>query len=54
MCLFPWFGRVPSHSNISDPASRLEVDHPLLPEACRIKVDVALHLGSWGFATGAR
>ena len=51
---FPWFGRVPSHSNISDPASRLEVNHPLLPEHLRVSVDIALHLGSWGLASGAR
>ena len=53
-CFFPWFGRVPSHSNISDPASRLEMNHPLLPESLRVTVDVALHLGSWGLASGAR
>ena len=51
---FPWFGRVPSHSNISDPASRLEVNHPLLPEALRISVDVTSHLRNWGLASGAR
>ena len=53
-CFFPWFGRVPSHSNISDPASRLEVNHPLLPEAFRLSVDVFSHLSNWGLASGAR
>ena len=38
----------------SDPASRLEVNHPLLPERLRVSVDIALHLGSWGLASGAR
>ena len=50
--LLPWFGRVPSHSNPADDASRLSFDSPWLAEAKHVQVVLPSHLSQWGICTG--
>ena len=51
--LLPWFGRVPSHSNPSDDASRLNFSVPWLASANKVQVVLPPHLSQWGIQTGA-
>ena len=41
--LLPWFARVPSHSNPSDSASRLEFNVPWLKDSCFVPVVLPPH-----------
>ena len=50
--LLPWFGRVPSHSNPADDASRLSFDVPWLKQANQKQVVLPSHLSQWGICTG--
>ena len=50
--LLPWFGRVPSHSNPADDASRLSFDVPWLSQAKQKQVVLPSHLSQWGICTG--
>ena len=45
---FPWFARVPSHSNLSDEPSRLKFDAPWLKGARRVPLVLPAHLSDWG------
>ena len=51
--LLPWFGRVPSYSNPSDDASRLDFSVPWLASANRVQVVLPPHVSQWGINTGA-
>lgn len=50
--LICWFGRVPSHSNISDKPSRLVFDDPILSGARHRNVQIPSHLMEVGLAAG--
>ena len=50
--LLPWFGRVPSHSNPADDASRLSFNVPWLSKAKQKQVVLPSHLSQWGICTG--
>ena len=50
---YSWFARVPSHSNPSDDASRLNFDVPWLKDARPVTVILPPHLSQWGVSTGA-
>lgn len=53
LAFYPWFGRVPSSSNISDDPSRLVFTNPLLKHAKRARLDIPKHLQDLGLAPGA-
>ena len=46
--LLPWFGRVPSFSNPSDDASRLNFNVPWLSSANQVQIVLPPHLSQWG------
>ena len=50
--IFPWFGRVPSHSNLSDGPSRLCFDSKLLQTGRRIRISLPSHLEHLGIGSG--
>eukprot|EP00435_Cladocopium_sp_Y103_P039415 s2955_g10.t1 len=47
--ILSWFGRVPSHSNVSDGPSRLCFTDPLLRACRRVNVVAPSHLQQWGW-----
>ena len=51
--LITWFGRVASHSNLSDGPSRLSFGDPLLKSASRCRFVFPMHFNELGLATGA-
>ena len=53
LSFFPWFGRVPSSSNIADDPSRLVFTHPLFRNAKRVTLDLLMHMQDLGLASGA-
>ena len=53
LAFFPWFGRVPSSSNIADDPSRLVFTHPLFQNAKRVTLDLLMHMQDLGLASGA-
>ena len=50
--ILPWFGRVPSHSNISDGPSRLDFSNPLLQQRTRVRIPFPAHFNQMGLASG--
>ena len=50
--ILPWFGRVPSHSNISDGPSRLDFSNPLLQQCTRVRIPFPAHFNQMGLASG--
>ena len=50
--ILPWFGRVPSHSNISDGPSRLDFSNHLLKHCTRIRLHFPAHFNQMGLASG--
>ena len=52
LCIISWFGRVASHSNLSDGPSRLQFGSELLTNAVRVPVKLPHHVSNLGDGFG--
>ena len=46
--IYPWFGRVPSHSNVADDPSRLSFSARMIHRCKRVPVSFPAHYMQWG------